>query len=696
MHKELEPRLHWILACVSVALAWGALATPATASPPPTAWDDPAVQESFQALTAYDGNLKDEFGKAVDVEWDRAIVGAPGNQGAAYVFVRSGGHWVLDAKLRPSSLSHPSFGRSVCIEGDIAVVGEPAAGSRNDGRVHVFERTDSGWVKQDELEYPAYHSSYSGFGASLALSGDTVLIGASNSSDSDLPDGAGSAHIFRKEGSDWVEEAFLLSPNPTLSKDFGSGVALDGDVALVSEPQTGVYVYERSGTTWHHDDTLPLPNDPKITGFGGSVSLDGTCAAISASSWGGFEEYFGCVYIFSEGAAGWDQTAQLFSPDQSKRDWFGQSVSLSGDTLLVGSSEEIPTSYVFRYVHGDWVEMASLSPQGAETEDQVGVSVAIDGDNCFIGAPEDPIQDATGKGTVYAVSLGLNYIVGKNIPLTVAGPGVLENDIGTLSSLSAVLADAPLHGVVALSEDGGFTYTPNPGWFGSDTFSYRAYDGASFSNTATANVLTLDTATVSGKVVSTANGLPLAGIVVRAVCRDDPEPETSLAVWTAMTNADGEYEIVGIPAGRYHLTYIDPADAYRDMQLGYWGIPVEYSPYIELNDGESLSEMNTDLFPLAESLVNRCERLSGSSRYETAVEISRMRKSADVAVLVSGTNFPDALSASALAGAYDAPILLSPAYDVPELVLAELDRLGVKQVIVVGGTAAVSNHAIGT
>lgn len=279
----------------------------------------------------------DSFGRSVALSGNLALVGAPGHDslfateaGSAYVFERTGGLWIEQQKLNAGnelSQNRPNFGISVALSGDTALVGEArnfgSLGDTTFDSAHVFVRTGTVWIKQQTLTVDSVH-----IGSAVALSedGDTALVGSRD-------DGA---YVFARTGTVWSEQQTLAS-----GKEIGS-VALSGDTALVGESFSfdgSAYVFVRTGTMWSEQQIL------NTFSFGGvAVALSGDTALVGA-----YNDESAYIYVRTE--AVWSQAQTLTASDgvPGDRERFGWSVALSGDTALV-CTRETESAYVF--VHG--------------------------------------------------------------------------------------------------------------------------------------------------------------------------------------------------------------------------------------------------------------------------------------------------------------------------------------------------------
>ena len=207
-----------------------------------------------QQLTAPDAAVTDQFGISVALSADTAVVGASGKErpcgvpatcidaGGAYIFRRTAGIWNLEATLGPDPAPAPSgsFGWSVAIDGDTVLVAHPgccpqAATSDQTGRVAVYVSNGGVWTPQALLAAGDI-SSGDRFGTSVAIDGDTAVIGAANNKFTPgmaCPCEHGSAYVFQRSGGAWTQQAQLWAPTPIASDNFGSAVAISGDTVFV-------------------------------------------------------------------------------------------------------------------------------------------------------------------------------------------------------------------------------------------------------------------------------------------------------------------------------------------------------------------------------------------------------------------------------------------------------------------------------
>jgi len=393
---------------------------------------DPIAQQAY--LKAHEVNAFDEFGSSVAVSDDTVVVGAiledssttgvnstPNdtngvnfNAGAAYVFVRSGTTWTQQAYLKAHQVStDDQFGKSVAVSGNTVVVGAwqedssttgvnstPDEGWAEAGAAYVFVRSGTTWTQQAYLKaHQVYFQDQ--FGMSVAVSGDTVVVGAIgedssttgvNSTPNENSGAAGAAYVFVRTGTTWAQQAYLKAHQVSAGDEFGYSVAVSGDTVVVGVP-------------WEDSSTVGVNSTPNE----------------SASNAGA-----ACVFVRS--GTTWTQQAYLKAHQVNSRDFFGYSVGVSGDTVVVGARGEgsnttgvnstpnlsataAGAADVFVRSGTNWIQQAYLKAHQVTADDQFGWSVAVSGDTVVVGARREdssttgvnrtPNESATQAGAAY-------------------------------------------------------------------------------------------------------------------------------------------------------------------------------------------------------------------------------------------------------------------------------------------------------
>ncbi len=353
------------------------------------------------------------------------------------------------------------FGTKIAISGNTMVVGafgeassgfgvngdqsdnsEPGAGA-----AYVFEFTGTAWTQSAYLK--AENSDASDFfGSSVAISGDTIVVGASGDDSSAIGvngsphdngrSASGAAYVFVRQGPIWAQEAYIKAARPDEGDAFGSTVAISGNTIAVgaiweggsstgengdqldnSLPGTGaLYVFTRTGTTWSQQSYLKASNPGVSYSFASSLAIDGDTIVAGtinersrSSGVNGTQDddnsiYNGAAYIFTRTGTSWSQEAYLKASNSDNWWEFGSSVDVSGDTVVVGAQLEsndesgvngdqfVPTSagsgsgavYVFVRSGASWTQQAYIKSSNTWHSAEFGSSVSLENNTLLVGA----------------------------------------------------------------------------------------------------------------------------------------------------------------------------------------------------------------------------------------------------------------------------------------------------------------------
>lgn len=370
-------------------------------------------------LFASDQRANDELGHSVSISGNTAIIGAPNDiydiiydPGSVYIFEKANGIWTQTTKLTPSDIAyHDFFGRFVSISGDDAIVGvdyDDDNGS-DSGSAYIFEKINGIWIQTGKL-LASNGEHGDSFGGSVSISGDTAVIGAVQNDDYGYC--AGSAYVFEKVNGTWTQTK-QLNPSDEVAGDyFGYSVSISGDTIIVGTNVNSEYIFERENGIWVEKAKLVPNNNNMGNRFGSSSSISGNTVIIGSMWDNDFGYQSGSAYIFEKINGTWSQTAELLASDGSNEDLFGSSVSLSGNTAVVGSYRDYNngyhtgSAYVFEKRDGVWSQKAKLRASDGEDFDYFGFSVAISGNTIMSGAPwDDDIGDLSGVVYVFDLSL---------------------------------------------------------------------------------------------------------------------------------------------------------------------------------------------------------------------------------------------------------------------------------------------------
>ena len=268
-------------------------------------------------LVPADVDRDDGFGDAVSIEKDIAVIGSPGDDdagsssGSAYIFVRDGTRWKQQVKLAPADLQRSdAFGTAVLVYRNTVIVGAPKhthSGVRFAGAAYVFERNGDAWTQKTKLVADDAAKA-DNFGGSLAMSGNTVIVGAPLA-DSDRGKDSGAAYVFVRDGGGWRQQAKLGPRDAKKADQFGSGVAISGSIVIVGAktrdegaPGSGAsYSFVRVDGHWEERAKV-LPRDPgQKVNYGEWVAISGNAVVVSSHNAGnaGPESAHGvAVYVY--------------------------------------------------------------------------------------------------------------------------------------------------------------------------------------------------------------------------------------------------------------------------------------------------------------------------------------------------------------------------------------------------------------
>jgi len=415
-----------------------------------------------------DGEFIDDFGFSVSIDGNTAVVGTifdfiqdpPGtffDTGAAYIYERnSEGEWIQVQVIRPSgNPDDAQFGNSVAISGDTIVVGAHFEGNFQPGAAYIFEKTGGVWPATETKRILASDIvDGDNFGTSVDISGDTVIVGSFT--------GNGGAYVFEKNTGVWpATETKKILPSDG-AFDFGASVSIDGNTVVVgaSFDVGSAYIFEKGGSWPSTETKIIIASDrAENDNFGVSVSISGDTVIVGAN----FEDVngsaSGSAYIFEKTGGVWPatETKKIFASDGTNSDNFGTSVSISGDIAIAGSPTADGFSgfqdgvvYVFVKKQGVWPMTESQKLQGStETEgDEFGSSVSISSGNVIVGLPEDDILITDNSGSAYFFKVAIT-----ETQKIIALNDVEDDEFGFSVSISGdtAIVGAPLHGQ---TEDG--------------------------------------------------------------------------------------------------------------------------------------------------------------------------------------------------------------------------------------------------
>ena len=465
-------------------------------------------------LSPADSTLFQNFGWSVAVSGDTVVAGTPVDStdstyaGVAYVFVRDGGTWSQQARLAPEVPSaFAEFGYSATISGDTLVVGAPGedAGGNAAGAVYVFVRQGTTWSQQAKLT-PSDPADDKNFGASVAIDGETLVVGALQ--DTDQGPDAGAAYVFVRSGTSWSPQAKLTADNFSPGNLFGFSVAISSGTVAVGSPYDdaaglnagAVYIFTRSGTVWSEQIELFASTAANDDRLGWSVALDGDTVVAGAPRNLFFADVPGSARVFVRSGTTWNEQARLVASDGAAADGFGVAVGFKGNTAVIGSRFDSSFAagggsiYLFTRSGTAWNQTAELASNDIGAYYQFGYSVGTDGPTIVVGAPLAGDSNAgeyqNGAAYVFASASNTAPVANPQSVTTVEDTAVaitLSGSDAEAAPLTFAVVSGPANGTLSGTPP-NLTYAPNLNFNGSDSFTFKANDGELDSAPATVSI----------------------------------------------------------------------------------------------------------------------------------------------------------------------------------------------------------------
>ena len=442
------------------------------------------IQEA--KIQGHDTQEGDQFGASVSIDGTYVVIGAPENDGrsgkdtgAAYIFRNNGTQWIQEAKIQGHDTQEgDQFGASVSIDGTYMVIGAP----RNDGRsgkdtgaAYIFRNNGTQWIQEAKIrgDDTIQHNH---FGESVSIHKKHVIIGARGENRKD--NNTGAAYIFRRDGTQWIQEASVQENNPAENDWFGTSVSIHNTYAAVGAVgkdiggiNTGVvYVFRRDGTQWIQEAKIKGKDTTAQDDFGNSVAIGESSIVVGAQRNRNIKNDAGSVYAFNITDAPHERTlikddecgngicdkgkcvectknshckdkicednkcittcasipinnhcyngdvfvrsmpqeAKIQGHDTQEGDQFGASVSIDGTYMVIGAPEndgrsgkDTGAAYIFRNNGTQWIQEAKIQGHDTQEGDQFGASVSIDGTYMVIGAPENDGRSGKDTGAAY-------------------------------------------------------------------------------------------------------------------------------------------------------------------------------------------------------------------------------------------------------------------------------------------------------
>jgi hypothetical protein len=359
-------------------------------------------------------------------------------------------NWLERQKLLASDGNATDvFGYSVSISGDYAIVGAYGDDGYK-GSAYIFRWDGTNWSQQAKLT-ASDGAAWDLFGCSVSISGDYAIVGAYGDNGY-----KGSAYIFKRDGTSWSQQAKLLASDGAANDYFGVSVSISGDYAIVGayydDGKGSAYIFKRDGASWSQQAKKTASDGVASDYFGYSVSISGDYAIVGAYGDEDNGNLSGSAYIFKRDGTSWSQQAKMTASDGAAGDNFGYSVSISGDYAIVGAyldddkGADSGSAYIFKRDGTSWSQQAKLLAADGNASDNFGWSVSISGDLAIVGAHQY-YSGGTGKAYIFRRD-GTNWSEQQKLT---ASDGAAEDDFGFSVSISS---DYAIVGAAADDDNG--------------------------------------------------------------------------------------------------------------------------------------------------------------------------------------------------------------------------------------------------
>ena len=335
--------------------------------------------------------LRGAFGRAVAVGNGEVLVGEPDNSmrpGIVYVYRKgANGEWAESSRITAVDAAvGDGFGASLDLDGDRLIVGAFSQNAIANTTAWIFERSAGTWRQVAQLER---EPGITGFGISVGLSGDFAFVGAPIEGGSMLTGGPGAVHVYRRNASgQWVTAGRLAASDSGPQTVFGVAVELDGPHALVASPTMGLYAFHFDGTDWRAAGKVTVDGTQPSDQLGAAIEITNGTALVGAP---GHSAGAGRVFRFrfDDATGAWTVIDRLTAPgDSTTRQFFGASLALDGEQLWIGAPRTADGGAVYAFrgdAAGTWGQPQRIQPEGVVQGDGFGGTIALRGDVAAIG-----------------------------------------------------------------------------------------------------------------------------------------------------------------------------------------------------------------------------------------------------------------------------------------------------------------------
>ncbi|MEL6525735.1 MAG: hypothetical protein AAFQ07_08495, partial [Chloroflexota bacterium] len=359
---------------------------------------DPLLQQPRLVAYSQIGVENERFGYAMAMDGDTALVstypstGYGYGRGTVYVMARDNGEWRTQSILR-TGIQNDNFGERLALEGDTAVIGASGTslGADNVGVAYVYTRIGDAWTQQAMLTASdGTLDDY--FGTSVGISGNTIAVGAVRD-DNEQGTDAGALYIFERSADTWVEQTKILPADDDNAPYFGGLMDISGNTIIVGRPNANIegaaYLFVGSGANWVQQQKFVDTYDASpAERFGQSVSIDGNNLLIGSPTSNGGRAFF---YTLENDT--WVEKQYVTKPEEN----FGWRLVLDDNDALIShitnsdiTQPSTTSVHFYEFSNGTW--SSTRSYESNITNDAYGTAIALSDNRALVSAPYDDIR----------------------------------------------------------------------------------------------------------------------------------------------------------------------------------------------------------------------------------------------------------------------------------------------------------------
>lgn len=341
------------------------------------------------------------FGWSVSLDGETLAIGEPGaysNPNELHIYTLSGGVWSVQQIISAPAPSYNGFGKSLSLRGDTLLVGNYFYPGTNAGRAYVYTRSGTTWTLEDTL-IPSSSNSNDYFAAALSLDDNRAVIGAYGNDQ--MYSAAGAVYIFTRSGSTWTQSEVIFGTSA--AELFGYSVSISGNtIAAFSYGTNKVRIYTESGGTWNLESTISLPGS---SGVSKNISLRGDTLLVGDPT---YSSNTGRAYVYTRSGTTWTLSKTLQAGTPTAGHYFGWIVSLADGVAAIGSTDYqyggayVGYTTVYKGSGTTWTLSSTIgestNPYGSTAD--FSKSLSTDGVRVLIGSRGD-VRGGGGTGGAY-------------------------------------------------------------------------------------------------------------------------------------------------------------------------------------------------------------------------------------------------------------------------------------------------------